>query len=106
MSAALLRGCAILLVTATAAFAQGQPSDVEWPTYHGDHTGRHYSPLTQITTANAKNLSLAWIYRLNISTAGAIMGGSVPSRSRPPVAASGLLGAPSTSRAFHSWWTG
>jgi alcohol dehydrogenase (cytochrome c) len=83
MSAALLRGFTLLIVAATAAFAQDQVRDVEWPTYHGDHTGRHHSPLTQITTANVKNLSLAWIYRLNTSTAGAVMGGSGPEPQAP-----------------------
>ena len=34
-----------------------QPTD-SWPTYHGDYKGTHYSPLKQINTANARNLSV------------------------------------------------
>jgi alcohol dehydrogenase (cytochrome c) len=37
------------------------PTD-SWPTYNGDYSGRRYSTLTQITAANVKALSLAWIY--------------------------------------------
>src|SRR4026209_3031396 len=36
---------------------------LEWPTHYGDYSGRRYSPLTQIASANVKNLALAWIYR-------------------------------------------
>jgi hypothetical protein len=50
------------------------PTDA-WPTYHGDYTGQHFSTLKQITTANVKNLSLAWVYRASAATQGAIMGG-------------------------------
>jgi acido-empty-quinoprotein group A len=34
-----------------------------WPTHYGDHSGRRYSPLTQINATNVKTLSLAWIHR-------------------------------------------
>src|SRR5439155_21815471 len=37
------------------------PTD-SWPTYNGDYSGRRYSTLGQITAANVKALSLAWIY--------------------------------------------
>ena len=36
------------------------PTD-SWPTYHGDYSGRRYSTLKQVSTANVKNLTLAWI---------------------------------------------
>ena len=49
-----------------------------WPTYHGDYSGRHFSPLKQINGSNVKNLTLAWIYRANASTFGAIIGGEGP----------------------------
>jgi alcohol dehydrogenase (cytochrome c) len=39
-----------------------------WPTYNGDYSGRRYSPLEQITTANVKALSLAWIFQTAGST--------------------------------------
>jgi alcohol dehydrogenase (cytochrome c) len=50
------------------------PTDA-WPTYHGDYTGRHYSPLKQVTADNVKNLSLAWIYHTTSNTTGAVLGG-------------------------------
>ena len=53
------------------------PTD-SWPTYHGDYTGRRYSTLKQINTANVKALTLAWVYRVNTSRAGAILGGKGP----------------------------
>ena len=34
-----------------------------WLTYGGDYFSHRYSPLTQITPANAKNLSLSWAYQ-------------------------------------------
>ena len=49
-----------------------------WPTYHGDYSGRHYSTQGQITPANVKGLSLAWIYRATNNTQGAITGGTAP----------------------------
>ena len=62
------------------------PTD-SWPTYHGDYSGRHYSPLTQINADNVKNLQLAWVYRLNTSQALAQIGGEGPDV--PPAAANG-----------------
>ena len=49
-----------------------------WPTHHGDYSGRRYSTLKQIDTTNVKGLSLAWIYRLNTSEGGAVVGGEGP----------------------------
>jgi alcohol dehydrogenase (cytochrome c) len=34
-----------------------------WPTYNGDYTGRRYSPLDQINTANVHSLTLAWAFQ-------------------------------------------
>ena len=34
-----------------------------WLTYGGDYFSQRYSPLTQITPANVKSLSLAWAYQ-------------------------------------------
>src|SRR6058998_89970 len=51
------------------------PAPDSWPTYHGDYSGRHFSPLTQINQSNVRNLSLAWLLRLSTSSAGAIVGG-------------------------------
>ena len=52
-----------------------KPPGLAWPTYHGDYSGRHFSPLQQINQANVKSLSLAWVYRTNASIEGAIVGG-------------------------------
>jgi acido-empty-quinoprotein group A len=41
----------------------GKPAVDEWPTHYGDYSGRRYSPIAQITPANVKSLSLAWVYR-------------------------------------------
>src|SRR5215471_1345179 len=49
-----------------------------WPTYHGDYSGRHYSSLKQINSANVKSVSLAWIHRASLGSAGAIVGGEGP----------------------------
>ena len=56
----------------------GQTPADSWPTYHGDFSGRRFSTLKQITTTNVKSLTLAWAYRLNVSRAGAIVGGEGP----------------------------
>jgi len=69
-----------LAVSYTALFAQGpldptiigKPPIDAWPTYHGDYS------LKQINQSNVKNLSLAWVHRVNLSTAGAIIGGEGP----------------------------
>ena len=67
-----LRVGAAVVVSAVAVGAQ-IPTD-SWPTYHGDYTGRRYSTLKQINTTNVKGLTLAWVYRVNTSRAGAIGG--------------------------------
>jgi acido-empty-quinoprotein group A len=55
-----------------------QPPTDMWPTYHGDYTGRRYSPLKQIDSSNVKGLTLAWIWKTNSISDGAKMGGSGP----------------------------
>ena len=57
----------------------GKPPIDAWPTYNGDYSGRRFSTLKQITTSNVKNLTLAWVYRLNTSATNAIVGGEGPS---------------------------
>ncbi len=84
-----------LLLAATltgALYAQGrldpaklqQPPTDSWPTYHGDYSGRRFSPLTKINTGNINSLSLAWVYRVN--TGGG--GGSIKST---PLQINGVL---------------
>ena len=52
-----------------------KPPTSSWPTYHGDYSGRHFSPLHEITRENARHLSLAWVYRTHVSAQRAILGG-------------------------------
>src|SRR4051812_523782 len=46
-----------------------------WTTYNGDYSGRRFSTLKQINQDSVKQLSLAWVYRLNFGEVGAITGG-------------------------------
>src|SRR5216110_881325 len=92
----LLSVAAIGLLSAAVAGQGLSPAQIlrplpdSWPTYHGDYTGRHFSPLTQITPANVKGLSLAWVSRFSAATQGAIIGGEGP---EPTAAAPGGFGA-------------
>ena len=63
--------------------AMNKPPIDTWPTYHGDYSGRRYSTLKQITRENVKNLSLAWVYRLNTSRGNAMIGGEGPEDAPP-----------------------
>jgi alcohol dehydrogenase (cytochrome c) len=38
------------------------PVGANWPSYNGDYTGRRYSTLNQITTANVAHLHAAWVF--------------------------------------------
>ena len=49
---------AALLLLGTVLAAQS-----EWPTYHGDYSGRRHSPLTQITPENVHQITLAWSFQ-------------------------------------------
>ena len=42
-----------------------QPPTDTWPSYNGDYSGRRYSTLKQINSANVGNMTLAWNYRMN-----------------------------------------
>jgi acido-empty-quinoprotein group A len=66
----------------TSVSELSKPAVNAWATYHGDFSGRHFSTLKQIDTTNVKGLSLAWIYRVNTSTEGAIVSGT-PSTAPP-----------------------
>jgi alcohol dehydrogenase (cytochrome c) len=86
-----LPALAVLVVVPLTLLGQGQtrpdpskPPTDSWTTYHGDYSGRHYSPLKQITTLNVKALSLAWVYHSNGSTKGAQMGGDGLEPQAPP----------------------
>ena len=51
--AALRMACAAVAVIAGGAWAA---QDRDWPVYHGDAAGQHYSALTQIDRANVGTL--------------------------------------------------
>jgi alcohol dehydrogenase (cytochrome c) len=66
----------ILSLLPVALQAQGvDPTDLlnprndSWPTYNGDYSGRRFSPLSQINTANVQAMSLAWVSRFSASNA-------------------------------------
>ena len=63
LSIALLSG---VLHGQQAPDATKPPTDA-WPTYHGDYKANHFSPVKQITTANARNLSIPCTDRTNCS---------------------------------------
>jgi quinoprotein glucose dehydrogenase len=66
MRARYALGAAVL--AAWSACGEPPPPDLSgptagWPHYGGDLGGLHYSPLAQITRANAPDLRIAWSYR-------------------------------------------
>ena len=64
---ALTRAAIVLAVGAAPIVLAAQIPTDAWPTYNGDYSGRRYSTLKQVSTANVKSLTLAWVYRLNTS---------------------------------------
>src|ERR1041385_5239969 len=63
---------AVLPVLSSAQSAGGldpaillKPLADSWPTYSGDYTGRRFSSLAQINRNTVKNMTLAWVSRLN-----------------------------------------
>ena len=63
----MMRAVPIALVAAASDIAQ-----TDWPVYGHDPGGMRHSPLKQINASNVKNLTLAWVYRLNTSRANAM----------------------------------
>ncbi|HLK46539.1 MAG TPA: hypothetical protein VKT49_00310, partial [Bryobacteraceae bacterium] len=85
-------GCGLL------AFGQALPPEAithpkpdSWPTFHGDYSGRHYSPLKEINAENVHNLTLAWVNRISM-TPGANIGG--PGLAPPSIATANTRCAP------------
>ena len=68
---------------------QREPTDT-WPTYNGDYSGRRFSPLTQIDSANVHLLSLAWMYRVTVP-GGALRGVGEPQIKGTPLMVNGIL---------------
>src|SRR5438477_9049642 len=44
----------------------GLANPSRWLTYSGDYTGQRFSPLTQITPANATQLAPQWTFQTNV----------------------------------------
>ena len=61
-----MKRIAILPVLALAALLLAQPPTTSWPTYHGDNTGRRFSPLTSINDKNIGGLATAWSFRTGV----------------------------------------
>jgi alcohol dehydrogenase (cytochrome c) len=68
-----LRTLVLLPLAAAALLAQGlnpakitEPPTDSWPSYHGDYSGRRYSPLDKIHDGNIGALSLAWIHEIDL----------------------------------------
>src|SRR6267142_1904201 len=84
--------CSFAILSATM-FGQGaldnakllRPPTDSWPTYHGDYSGRRYSPLSKINASNINSLSLAWVYRINT---GGVFGGTIKST---PIVVDGVM---------------
>jgi alcohol dehydrogenase (cytochrome c) len=64
---------ALFVMAPLIAHAQGNglpPGDLlkpladSWPTYNGDYSGKRYSALKQVNTANVQHLTLAWMMRV------------------------------------------
>ena len=58
------------LATTASLLAQGvgtgmllQRPTTNWPTFNGDYTGQHFSPLKQINTTNVQTLAMAWSFQ-------------------------------------------
>jgi quinoprotein glucose dehydrogenase len=66
----LISGGLVVGLMLLAAAISGQPAPYlyttakgEWPSYHGDVRGSHYSPLDQIDASNFRSLEMAWRFK-------------------------------------------
>jgi alcohol dehydrogenase (cytochrome c) len=55
-----MRAVIIIFVVVGLAIAGVSP---DWLGYHGDETGRRFSPLAQVNTANVRRLAAAWTFQ-------------------------------------------
>ena len=58
----MLMSLVVLTIGAGSEEARAAAVDGDWPNYGRDGSEQHYSPLSQITTGNIGELSLAWHY--------------------------------------------
>ncbi len=66
-----------------------EPPTDTWPTYNGDYSGRRYSTLKQIDSANIGSLAVAWMYR--ITSVGPQRGVGNPVIKSTPLMVNGIL---------------
>src|SRR4051795_10383742 len=78
-------GSQLVLDAQQAKGARTAPAGTDWPTYGHDPGGKRYSPLTQLTPANVKQLQPAWVYHMKpaAGTDGAAMTTSAPADGAP-----------------------
>jgi alcohol dehydrogenase (cytochrome c) len=72
-----LSAAAFLIITAISAvraqditskeLLEGLSNPTRWLTYSGDYTGQRFSPLTQITPANAGQLAAQWTFQTGVN---------------------------------------
>ena len=55
------------VVADDAALRTAMADSTQWPSYGRDYSNQRYSPLTQITTANVAQLSLAWHFKTGLA---------------------------------------
>src|SRR4051812_38590684 len=63
-AAALSAGYGVLAESAAQNASPAVPLSKEWPTYGHDSASMRFSPLTEITPANAGQLKVAWVYHM------------------------------------------
>ncbi|HEX3746925.1 MAG TPA: pyrroloquinoline quinone-dependent dehydrogenase [Bryobacteraceae bacterium] len=71
------------LVGAATMLSAARAQSKEWPTYGHDAGGMRFSPLTEITPANAARLKIAWVYHMRPADYG--RPGFLPSEDTPLV---------------------
>jgi alcohol dehydrogenase (cytochrome c) len=77
MTLKTLSASALVAITANSAVGaqditskellDGLSNPSRWLTYSGDYSGQHFSPLTQITTANAGQLAAQWTFQTGVN---------------------------------------
>src|SRR5215471_5846093 len=92
-----LGALATLVVSASAQditskdLSDGLKNPSRWLTYSGDYTGQRFSPLTQITPANAEQLAAQWTFQTGVAN----------KFEATPIAVDGVLYA--TGALNHAW---
>ncbi|HEV8487280.1 MAG TPA: acido-empty-quinoprotein group A [Blastocatellia bacterium] len=84
-----------LVLLSSAGLGQGldsrsllKPLSDAWPTYNGDYSGRRYSALSQINSANINSLAVNWIYHTNV---GPQRGVGIPEIKSTPLLVNSVL---------------